>query len=360
MEALIVIMVAFITEIEKIKEDRLINYILSEPAKKVIEYNLKPENKLWKIEVVIENLTVPWAIDFLPDGTMVITQRNWTVNLFKNGSLFIIWSIQVFNWWEWGLLGVAVDPNFNSNRFIYLYYTGEKSNIVSRFELNGAKLTDEKILVNGITKWKFHNGGRIKIWPDGLLYITTGDALVPELSQDKESLAWKILRVNLDGTIPKENPFGSLVYSMWHRNPQWLTWDKSWRLFSSEHGPSMNDEINIITKWWNYGWPNAQCTKKSKEYISPIKCFDKFTLAPSWIAFHKNILYVTWLRWSQLRKITLNGDLSIKNEEVVIDNYWRIRDVVMYWNYLYIATSNRDWRWSPQESDDKIIRMKIK
>src|SRR3989338_6844406 len=307
-------------------------------------------------EILVGNLDTPWSIDFLPDGRMIFTERPGSVSVFDGKETVLVGTIEVSELSESGLLGIAVDLDFENNKFVYLYYTHDKGNRVSRFTLNTV-LEDELILLDNIPNAQFHDGGRIKFGPDGLLYITTGDATVPSSAQNIESLSGKILRMNKDGSILQDNPFGNYVYSYGHRNPQGLAWNDDGELFSSEHGPTRNDEINLIVKGGNYGWPQ-ECDEDSSQYINPLRCFTEFTLAPAGIAFYDNNLYVAGLRASQLRKISLANNTVISEEEM-INNLGRIRDVVEHNGFLYIATSNRDGRGIPRIKDDLIIRIEI-
>ena len=328
----------------------LLIFILQKPA----------EEKGLELETLADNLDTPWAIDFLPDGRMIFTERGGKVSLFDDGEFIAVANIKVNEESESGLLGIAVDPEFSENKFIYVYYTYDKGNRVSRFVLND-KLENEFILIDNIPNAQFHDGGRIKFGPDGKLYATTGDATYPSSSQDIDSIAGKILRINKDGTIPEDNPFGNYVYSYGHRNPQGIVWHPiTGELYSSEHGPSKNDELNVILRGENYGWPIAECDEVSDTYTNPIRCYSEFTLAPSGIAFYKNDLYVASLRGTQLRKIEFYEDnKTILSEEELFNNLGRIREVVEHEGYLYIATSNYDGRGIPRIGDDKIIRIKI-
>lgn len=188
--------------------------------------------------------------------------------------------------------------------------------------------------------------------------LTTGDALSvtsPSTAQDTNSLSGKILRINKDGSIPPDNPFGNSVWSYGHRNPQGLAWSGG-VLYEAEHGPNRNDEINIITKGGNYGWP-SECTEQGK-FTQPIKCFTNFTLAPSGIAIYKGDLYVAGLRGAQLRKLIITNN-SVAGEEEIFKDLGRIREVVSHDNSLYITTSNMDGRGIPRKGDDKIIKIKL-
>ena len=318
----------------------------------------------FELETLVKNLDTPWAIDFLPNGNMIFTERPGRVSIFDFDSkeIRIIANIDVSEIGESGLSGIAIDPNYANNHFVYVYYTSDNGNQVSRFELINNELINEMILLDNIPSARFHDGGRIKFGPDGKLYITTGDATIPSTAQDLNSLAGKILRINPDGTIPDDNPFGNYVYSYGHRNSQGIAWNSNGELYSSEHGPTKNDEINIIEKGNNYGWP-LKCEDDKNpddEYINPIRCYTKFTLAPSAIAFYNRDLYVAGLRGKQLRRIIFSEDYrTITDEEELFSNLGRIREVVEHGGYLYIATSNRDGRGIPRIGDDKIIRVKI-
>ena len=205
------------------------------------------------ISVYAQNLDVVWALAFLPKGNLLATERKGTVNLIdKEGSVAKIFTLDnVLQTGESGLHGITIHPDFESNQFVYLYYTyrgdGDNTqNRVSRFRFDGKTFLDEKIIVDAIPGAVFHDGGRIKFGPDKNLYITAGDALNPSLAQDVNSLAGKILRVDGDGNPAPGNPFGTRIYSYGHRNPQGIGWDGEGRLWETEHGNSATDEFNLI------------------------------------------------------------------------------------------------------------------
>ncbi len=311
-------------------------------------------------EVLTENLNVPWAIDFLPDGRMIFTERGGQVSILENDTTKIVGTISVTQMGESGLLGLAVDPEFSQNKFIYLYYTGPISNRISRFTLNET-LENEKVLVDSIPSGQIHNGGRLKFGPDGKLYATTGESGNPSLAQNINSTGGKILRLNKDGTVPSDNPFKNYVYSYGHRDPQGMTWNPiTGEMYESEHGATRNDEINIIVNGGNYGWPLYQGNESAPGYIKPFVVYTDFTLAPSGIAYYNGALYVSGLKGNQLRKITLSVDgNNVTNQEELFTNLGRLRESVVHEGYLYITTSNRDRRGIPQAGDDKIIRIKL-
>ncbi len=321
----------------------------------------KPANQNgYQTEILVQDLNTPWAIDFLPDGEMIFTERGGRVSIFDNGTTKTVGNINVTQIGESGMLGIAVDPEFNTNKFIYLYYTGANGNRISRFILDGT-LQKEIVLIDRIPNAQFHNGGRLKFGPDGKLYATTGDAANNQSAQDINSLGGKILRINKNGSIPPDNPFKNYVYAYGLRDPQGITWNTLTKeMYASDHGATRNDEINIITKGGNYGWPIYQGNESAQGYIKPLVVYTNFTLAPSGIAYYNSALYVAGLRGSQLRKITLSADgNSVTGEEALFNNLGRIREVVVHDGYMYIATSNRDGRGIPQSGDDKIIKINV-
>ena len=315
------------------------------------------------------NLEIPWALDFLPDGSIVLTERPGRVRLMdaRAGLLAepLLTIDEVAHRGEGGLLGIAAHPDFANNHFIYLYYTyqaGENLvNRVVRFREESKTLLDKKIILDHIPAAFIHNGGRIKFGPDGLLYITTGDAAVTDLAQDRDSLAGKILRLKDDGTIPPDNPFtGSPVYSYGHRNPQGLAWDAQGRLWATEHGSSATDELNLIEAGNNYGWSVIRGDEQVPGLESPLLHSGGDTWAPSGLAFFDGSLFFAGLRGQSLYQVV------IENEEVVLrrqlnGSFGRLRDVVVGPdNMLYILTSNRDGRGFPTADDDQITRINPK
>ena len=261
---------------------------------------------------------------------------------------------------EGGLLGIAVHPEFETNSFVYVYYTYESdenlANRVVRYRKEGEALVDEKSIIDDIPGARFHDGGRIKFGPDGHLYVTTGDSLATELSQDKKSLVGKILRLKDDGSLPPDNPVtGTYVYSFGHRNPQGLAWDGEGRLWSTEHGQSGTDELNLIEPGKNYGWPTARGDEKATGLESPMIHSGRGTWAPAGMAYFESSIYYTGLRGQSLYEFEI-GDTELRRH--LNKNFGRLRDVVVGPdNFLYILTSNRDGRAIPTSDDDLLIRI---
>lgn len=322
------------------------------------------------IEVVASRLQVPWAIDFADDGRIFFTERIGTVRVIKDGKLLDepVFTTEVAKVSEAGMLGLALDPNFSENHFLYIYYTyvenGNLWNRVARLTEQDNEASEHKVLIDKIPAAEIHDGGRIKFGPDGKLYVTTGDAANPSLSQDLNSLAGKILRINPDGTIPNDNPFpNSPVYSYGHRNPQGLAWHPdTGKLYSTEHGPTGNDEINIIMAGVNYGWPIEQC--EAAQHVGPVTCYT-VTIAPAGATFYssdkmpyKNNMFFGTLRGQHVEQVIFDEQGNVARLENFLEGFGRIRDVVEGPDgYLYITTSNRDGRGLPASDDDRILRI---
>lgn len=337
-----------------------------------------------KVEVWIDNLEIPWSLVFLPDGRALVSERPGRIRLIENGKLAPepYMKIDVKHIGEGGLMGLAVHPDFPQKPYIYAMYTyetkdGKIFNRVIRIKDNGKNGVFDKVIIDSILGARFHNGGRIKFGPDKMLYITTGEIFKGELAQDLNSLNGKILRLTPDGEIPKDNPFpNSPIYSYGHRNPQGLAWHpETGDLFESEHGPSGeygrfgHDEINVIVKGGNYGWPKVIGAPGEKDYIDPIVVWKDAT-PPSGITFYKGDLFVATLRSEALIRIKVKkSGKSYKVEQIerwfAFDNrrgkFGRLRDVVEGPDgNLYVLTSNRDGRGNPQPGDDKIYKLIFK
>jgi quinoprotein glucose dehydrogenase len=341
-----------------------------------------------RVEVWIENLEIPWSLVFLRGGRALVSERPGRIRLVKDGKLLsqLYAEVEVASNGEGGLMGLALHPEFSSKPYVYAMHTyqkgGQPFNRVVRFRDAGDKGVFDSVIIDRIPGGRLHDGGRIAFGPDGLLYITTGETFRGELAQDLQSLAGKILRLTPEGGIPGGNPFnGSPIYSYGHRNPQGLSWHPETNdLFESEHGPSgesllfANDEINLIVKGGNYGWPEVVGAPGMKTYIDPLIVWKK-TTPPSGITFYrgellshlKNDLFVATLRSEALIRVKC-GRGDNKYQVVEIERwfargdqegrYGRLRDVVESpEGTLYFLTSNRDGRGKLRPGDDKIYRI---
>lgn len=323
------------------------------------------------ITVIAKNLEVPWALAFLPDNVMLFTERPGRVRMIRNGVLQptpIATLDDVTPIGESGLLGIAVHPNFSTNKYIYLYYTYSSNdnntlNRVVRYKLENDTLTQKTILVDAIPGASNHDGGRIKFGPDTYLYITTGDAQEPSLAQNTKSLAGKILRVTDEGKPAPGNPFGNLVYSYGHRNPQGIAWNQNGTLWETEHGRSGVlsgfDEVNLIESGRNYGWPDIQGDETGSGMVTPKKnSGESTTWAPSGASFAGNSLFFAGLRGQTLYEAVIQNNQVTNLNEHFKNKYGRLREVVLGPDgMLYITTSNRDGRGNPQADDDTIMRI---
>lgn len=338
------------------------------------------ENELdVNIDTVAEDLKIPWSIAWTPDGTLLFTERIGNLRVIHDDTLQEepLLTLDVGSV-EGGLLGLAVDPNYSENNYIYLYYTYDdffaSANKVVRYIYSDGKITEDVTIVDKIPGGPFHDGGRIKFGPDGKLYITTGDAGIPELSQDMNSLGGKILRVNSDGTIPHDNPFvDSPIYSLGHRNVQGLDWDTSGNLVATEHGPSGwkgsgHDELNLITPGSNYGWPNVVGTSTQEWQVNPILDTNNETWAPSGSTFYNSDVIPQWtgkyfvatLRGGHIHMLDfdLDNKTILDSKKLFEGNFGRIRDVAVGPDdNLYVLTSNQDGRGTPHTNDDRILRI---
>ena len=351
------------------------------------------------IDIGVENwiigLEAPWSLVFLPDGRALVSERPGRVRLIRDGQLapepYAVFEttrgasgvgdffLNLFARGEGGLMGLAVHPDFPKAPYIYAMYTwrgqsGVRNRIV-RLRDHGDYGTFDKIILGGVPGALFHNGGRIAFGPDGMLYATTGEIFERRMAQDLKALGGKILRVDPEGNIPADNPFpGSPVWSYGHRNSQGLAWHpETGQLFQSEHGPSgevgfgAHDEINIIEKGRNYGWPLIVGAPGKAPYADPIVMWPENSVPPTGIAFHQGDLYIATLRSEALIRLKLLRSgrrfsvtaierLFAENEDDGVRG--RLRDAASGPDgALYVLTSNRDGRGSPRHGDDKILRL---
>jgi len=336
------------------------------------------------IQVLAKNLVAPWAIERAPDGRFFITERGGRIRVIKDGQLQNdAWiTLPVAEISEAGLMGLALDPQFAQNRYVYVAYTyrdgARLMNRLARLRedtVSGKGILD-KVLLDDITGNFNHDGGRVKFGPDGKIYFAMGDAQNTSLAQSLASLNGKILRLNPDGTIPSDNPFpNSYIYSFGHRNPQGLAWQPGTnRLYATEHGPSgtpcCRDEVNYIEPGKNYGWPDITGDQTRAGMITPIlNSGANDTWAPSGAAFvtrgaWAGSLLFAGLRGTALYRVTLdpnNPRAVVKSEALLVNQYGRLRDVYQAPDgALYILTSNRDGRGRPTTDDDRVLELTFK
>ena len=317
------------------------------------------------VETVAEGLEVPWEIAFLPDGRALVTERPGRIRILAADRTLRpdpVAEIDVSEQGEGGLLGLALDPGFADNGLLYLYFTTPSAMKLERWRFAGDRMTREADLVDGtIQAGTVHDSGRIAFGPDGDLYVATGEAGQPELAQDPQSLNGKFLRLT-----PEQyhgGPSRPEIVSLGHRNPQGFDWmPGTGRLIATEHGPSGGDgpqgfdEINDIRPGRNYGWPEVYGSDHG-DFTAPLKVYDE-AIAPSGATFSRGDFYFATLRGEALHRLSFK-DGRIAGDETLLDgDYGRLRTVVEGPDgALYVLTSNRDGRGSPDGSDDRILRI---
>ena len=345
------------------------------------------------VSILATGLEKPRAIAVHGDRVFV-TEKGGAIRVIQGGTplgqpLAVFRAADAF---DAGLLGIAVHPDFEENHYLYVFLTYEvtaattteggedappdndilrpavlQSKIV-RITESGNRLQDAVDILDGIPGSQFTNGGFVKFGPDGKLYVGTGTTSgAPHLPQDPGSLAGKILRINDDGSIPQDNPFGgdSAVYSVGHRNPQGMAWDDRGVMYAAEHGPEKNDEINVIVPGANYGWPGTECSAGGADGAGgTVLCYDP-SIEPGGIAFYgrdqlgiDQPFVMTSLRASNLYQIDFEEGLP--SQQPILSGVGRIRDAVVHPDdgSIYVITSNTDGKGFPGADDDRLLRIR--
>lgn len=338
----------------------------------------------FRVETVAANLEAPWAIAFAPDGRIFITERAGRVRVVENGKLRSepVATIQdVEPTGESGLMDLMLHPQFASNRYLYLAYAyrgdGQRVRVV-RFRETAGALAEPQVIIENIPAARFHAGTRVRFGPDGKLYVTTGDATERQLAQRLDSLAGKTLRLNDDGSVPLDNPFVGQpnvrpeIWSYGHRNAQGIAWQPGTDAqFQTEHGPSGfdgpggGDEINIVERGRNYGWPVIHHNQTKEGMVTPLLEYTP-AVAPASAMFYRGAAFPQFrgnfffgaLKGESLIRVTLDGRRVTHQERLLQGQYGRIREVVEGPDgALYFSTSNRDGRGAPAGDDDRILRL---
>ena len=320
-----------------------------------------------RVETVVTGLDTPWEIAFLPDGRALVTERPGRVRLLSPGGELRrepVAEIEVAAIGEGGLLGLAVDPRFRINRFVYLYRTTRDDIEILRYRLDGEKLAGGRKILGGIDVGPIHDSGRLRFGPDERIYINTGDAGNPQVAQDRQSLNGKTLRMEPEAY--RRDGGRAEIFTLGHRNGQGLDWQPgSGRLFETEHGPVGYDEINVLQPGDNYGWPDAVGDEQEgSRFHAPIAIYPE-AIAPSGASFvtrpgseWTGDFLVAALIGEQLRRLSLDGTRVIENEPLLEGRYGRLRTVREGPDgTLYVLTSNRDGRGEPVAEDDRILRI---
>lgn len=303
-------------------------------------------------------LEAPWSIAFHGEAALISERDSGRVlELDADGPPREVGTIKdVTPMGEGGLLGIALHEDH-----LYAYFTAGDENRLERFPLTGEPgslgLGDPETILDGLDSASYHNGGRIAFGPDGMLYVTVGDAGNSEAAQDRDSLSGKILRLTPDGEVPGDNPFdGSPVYTWGHRNPQGLAWDSDGTMYASEFGQDTWDELNVIEAGDNYGWPTVEGIAEDDRFIDPVQQWKPADASPSGMAIADGSIWIANLRGERLRDVPLD-DLASSTEHLV-GEHGRLRDVALAPDgSLWVLTNNTDGRGDPGPDDDRVLQL---
>jgi len=349
------------------------------PAPSIV-INGAPSAAVTEQVVVVNGLAVPWDIEFMPDGSMLVSERDtgiikrvrsgFATALNGPGAEALRESVATDG--EGGLLGLAISAT--DSTVMYAYLSRADGNAVVRMSLTGELLSSPIDVMTGIPHANNHNGGRIAFGPDGFLYVATGDSADASLAQDKDSLAGKILRVVADGSVDDGsaapgNPFDSPVWSMGHRNVQGLDWTADGRLYASEFGDKSWDELNLIEPGANYGWPEVEALQGSpsgtelgatvKGFTYPVAQWPVADASPSGLAITEDAIYTAALRGEGVWRIPLTQTGTGTPARLSVD-IGRVRDVAIGpGGDLYVITNNTDGRGEPRQGDDHVYRLSV-
>ncbi|WP_437734478.1 PQQ-dependent sugar dehydrogenase [Sorangium sp. So ce1335] len=324
------------------------------------------------VQVATDN-DLPWGLVELPDGSVLYSRRDADDIVRLDPSTGAKTSIGTVpnvagTDGEGGLMGLAIAPTFETDRWLYIMHTSPSDNRVVRIKVVGNRLdtSTEQVLVSGILRNKYHNGGRLRWGPDGKLYASTGDAQNASLAQDTSRLEGKILRIEPDGRVPSDNPFGNLVWSYGHRNPQGLAFDSQGRLWEQEFGNTVMDETNLIQKGGNYGWPNCEGTMSqggsgcsTAGYIAPKLTYRTSEGSCSGIAIVNDVFYAACQRGTRMYRAVISGSSLTSVQQFFVGTYGRLRTVEPTRDgNLWLTTTNTGGTDStPNNSNERIFKV---
>jgi len=309
-------------------------------------------------------LTTPWSIVPLPTGSTLISERDTArvLELTPQGELRVVGTVAgVVPGGEGGLLGLAARDVGTPS--LYVFHTAASDNRIVRYELTGSPgsygLGAAEALLTGIPKARTHNGGRLAFGPDGMLYATTGDARLVDEAQNPRSLVGKILRLTPEGGVPADNPFaGSYVYSLGHRNPQGIVFDRTGQLWAAEFGQNTWDELNRIEAGANYGWPIVEGMGGRAGYTDPVQQWPTSEASPSGLGIVGDTLFLAALRGQRLWVVDIDDPGT--GRAFFVGELGRIRDAVAGPDgSLLVVTSNTDANGTPGPLDDRLIAVTL-
>ena len=314
---------------------------------------------------VASGLAVPWGIVFLPDGTALVGERD-TGRLLRvaDGSVDEVATLEVRSrrdeGGETGLLGLALLPGAGDLPVLYAYLSTDEDNRIVRMSYDGRRLGAPTPVLTGIGTSTHHNGGGLAFGPDGMLYAATGDAEDAAAAQDRGALEGKVLRMTDAGTVPPDNPFGDLTWSWGHRNVEGITSDDQGRLWAAEFGDKGADELNLIRRGRNHGWPDVEGADGPGGYTDPLAQWPVDQCSPSGVAVAAGRAWLGALRGECVWSVVLDGPDAGRTERHLTGQYGRIRSVVTAPDgSLWVTTSNRDGRVEPRAGDDRILQVAL-
>ena len=331
----------------------------AEPQPAATAATIAPRRPPRVLGTVARGLEVPWGIGFLPDGSALVTERDsGRVLHVVGGKVTPVGRIdETRATGESGLLGLAVSPTYATDKRIFVYTSTDTDNRVLRMTFDGGRLGRPTAILTGIPHGFIHDGGRLAFGPGGYLYVSTGETGERDLAQRTDTPAGKILRITADGKPAPGNPDpGSPIWSLGHRNVQGLAFDAAGRLWASEFGQDTWDELNLIQKGVNYGWPLVEGRGQLKGFRNPQVVWRTSEASPSGLAFTPGHLWLGSLRGERLWRVDLNGARASRPVDFFVGRYGRMRTVVVAPDgNLWVTTSNRDGRGTPKPGDDQIL-----
>jgi glucose/arabinose dehydrogenase len=300
------------------------------------------------VDTVTTSTAVPWGLVTLPDGSILFTERDSAnlVHASPHGPRTVVGHVPnvAGTGGEGWLTGLEISPTFATDHWLYFFHSTTRDNRIVRIRYdNGAlNLASEQVLVKGIARSRLNDGGRLRFGPDGKLYAGTSDAR--NGAQNLGSLNGKILRLNPDGTVPRDNPFGTYVWSYGHHNVVGLAFDGQGRLWASDSGTTRQDELNLITRGANYGWPRCEGTLgQCAGSVPPVRTFAPAVASPGGIAIVKGVIYLTALRGQRLYRMVITGGTVAPPTVLFPGAYGRLRTVEPAPDGgLWLTTSNGD------------------